>query len=342
MKFHTNKKYMYIRGIVVTLSLFIFSSCIADYREHFIAEHSVPPLVSAEYHSVSEQDTVWILPDKTIKQNIIVSLQSAQKRIWLEIYMLTDSDIVSELIAAHERWVDVRIILEGNVYGLPYANTKVLNRFKAAWIPVVYADGYQFTFTHAKFWVIDERYYISTGNLTKSFFETNRDFVFSAGDANILWFLEELFSQDFDYKTLDKSHVPSDIVLSPVDARDKIESILQGAQSEILVYNQTLTDESILNILSQKQSEWVYIRICTADNQSNREYSGWSLPWAMMKKPYLHGKIILVDNEVMFIWSQNLTYNAIENNRELWILLEKDTNIFPTIIDAFERDCIFN
>ncbi|MFZ2256002.1 MAG: hypothetical protein WAW59_01680 [Patescibacteria group bacterium] len=41
---------------------------------------------------------------------------------------------------------------------------------------------------------------MSTGNLTRSFFETNRDLIFSGIDSNILSFLGMLFVADFSYK----------------------------------------------------------------------------------------------------------------------------------------------
>ena len=284
MIFHTNQQILNMRVIVFTISLFIFSSCIADYRDHFDAEHSTSPIVSSEYLQIVDGDTLWILPDENVKDKLIQLLSEAETRIWLEIYMLTDTDIISQLIVAHERWVDVRVILEGNVYGLPYANTRVLNTLKDAWVPVVYADGYQFTFTHAKFWIVDDRYYISTGNITKSFFQSNRDFVFSSQDTTILDFLLEVFSHDFDYITLNLSTIPTPIVLSPIDSRSKIEFLLQGAQSDITIYNQTLTDETIIDILREKEAQWVLVRVCTADNESNREsIDVYSFPWALVK-----------------------------------------------------------
>ena len=121
-----------------------------------------------------------------------------------------------------------------------------------------------------------------------------------------------------------------------------IEYMLHNAQSHITIYNQTLTDDAILDILRDKKSQWVIVEVCTADNESNREKVGeYSFPWARVKKPYLHAKIIITDKTYLFIWSQNLTHNAIENNRELWIILEKDSVLLPKIWDIIQQDCIF-
>jgi phosphatidylserine/phosphatidylglycerophosphate/cardiolipin synthase-like enzyme len=167
--------------------------------------------------------------------------------------MWTDKDILAAMIRAHDRNIDVRVVLEGNVYGLPYANATLMKTLKNAKIPVMYADTYRYTFTHAKFWIVDDRFFISTGNLTKSFFEGNRDFIFSSLDSQSRDFLEQVFVRDFAHEGIDKTAIPMHIVLSPVDARSKIERLLTSAKKDIIVYTQTLTDESMQDILKQQQ-----------------------------------------------------------------------------------------
>jgi phosphatidylserine/phosphatidylglycerophosphate/cardiolipin synthase-like enzyme len=167
--------------------------------------------------------------------------------------MWTDKDILAAMIQAHDRNVDVRVVLEGNVYSLPYANAKLMKTLKSAGIPVVYADTYRYAFTHAKFWLIDDRFFISTGNLTKSFFEGNRDFIFSSSEGETRDFLEQVFVRDFDHESIDKAKIPSHIVLSPIDARSKIERLLTSAQTDIILYTQTLEDDEIKEILQAQQ-----------------------------------------------------------------------------------------
>jgi polyphosphate kinase len=167
--------------------------------------------------------------------------------------MWTDKDILAAMIRAHDRNVDVRVVLEGNVYGLPYANANFMKSLKSAGIPVVYADTYRYTFTHAKFWLIDDRFFISTGNLTKSFFEGNRDFIFSSSESSTLDFLGKVFQADRVHEGIDRAKIPSHIVLSPIDARSKIERLLTSAQQEIILYTQTLEDDQIKEILQTQQ-----------------------------------------------------------------------------------------
>lgn len=331
-----------MRVASVIASLFLLSSCFSEYSEHFIAEHSQTPVVSWEYRTSLETDNLWILPDRGRKDDIIESIRNARERVLIEIYMWTDKDIMNAMIDAYKRWVDVRVLLERNVYDLPRVNVSLFSELEKSWIPVKYTDSYRFTFTHAKFWIIDDIYFISTGNLTKSFFESNRDFVYSSSDRYTLEFLVGLFDWDFSYLWIDKSKIPNHIVLSPVDARAKIEYLLEHAQHDIMVYTQTLADNRIIELLQRKYTDWINVDVCTADNESNRgSSSGSVLPWTLLKKPYLHGKIIIVDNQKIFLWSQNLTSNSLENNREVGLILTDSWTIYTELSQYFRKDCIF-
>ncbi len=64
------------------------------------------------------------------------------------------------------------------------------------------------------------------------------------------------------------------------------------------------------------------------------EFPSWH--WKMIRKPYLHAKVIIVDHTRVFIGSHNLTNNAIENNREMGIILRGRDDI----IDMIEKDFI--
>jgi hypothetical protein len=57
-----------------------------------------------------------------------------------------------------------------------------------------------------------------------------------------------------------------------------------------------------LDILQKKKQAGLIIQVCTADNSSNTEASAHALlDWVLMKNPYLHGKIILLDHQVVFL-----------------------------------------
>jgi cardiolipin synthase A/B len=69
--------------------------------------------------------------------------------------------------------------------------------------------------------------------------------------------------------------------------------------------------------------------------------SGTQLSWTFLAKPYLHGKIIIIDNQKVFLGSQNLTKNSLENNREVGIIFAPTPEIMASISSFFQKDCIF-
>jgi phosphatidylserine/phosphatidylglycerophosphate/cardiolipin synthase-like enzyme len=93
-----------IQIIVILCVLLFLTSCTRAYREHFIAEHSEKSIISStEAYIPRVDDGIWILPDQQVKENIIESIENAKSRIWIEIYMWTDTDILAAMIRAHNR-----------------------------------------------------------------------------------------------------------------------------------------------------------------------------------------------------------------------------------------------
>ncbi len=107
-----------------------------------------------------------------------------------------------------------------------------------------------------------------------------------------------------------------------------------------MIYVQTLDDEHILSLLQKLSLAKKNIKICTADNETNhlRMVEFPNISWKMIRKPYLHAKIIIIDHSRVFIGSHNLTTNAIENNREIGILLDHRHDIINDIESDFISD----
>ena len=172
--------------------------------------------------------------------------------------------------------------------------------------------------------------------------KSNRDIIFSDTNKEILHFLESLFLLDFQHKNIGSLAIPLNIVLSPNQTREKLEGLLLGAKKSIKIYAQTLSDSHLLDILTFQQEKGISIEICTAKNETNvSEKPKTNFLWTFVKSPYLHAKVIFIDDTTLFIGSQNLTENAIERNREVGIILENADTIFEQIQNVYHKDCIF-
>src|SRR2546426_2222731 len=106
---------------------------------------------------------VFVEPDAG-EHPITDAIASAKKSVWLEMYLLTDRNVIRALEEAARRGVDVRVMLEAHPYG-GASPTGTLDRLKAAGIQAQTTNP-SFALTHEKGMIIDGIAYIMTANFT--------------------------------------------------------------------------------------------------------------------------------------------------------------------------------
>lgn len=185
---------------------------------------------------------------------------------------------------------------------------------------------------HAKTFVGEKWRVIQTANLNRSSFYDNREHFFFSTDEHIKKNLLDLFTLDTrtitdkkkykaEYLTLTKSFSPN-LLVCPLDCRQKLEFLLNSAQKSIWISAQYITDERIISILRNKSN--LDIRILTNNMESNNNlvrYFGEKVVQFESSKQYNHDKMVIVDNNKMLIGSMNFSQNALDNNREIGIII---------------------
>ncbi len=94
-------------------------------------------------------------------------LRSADERLFVAGYTLTSERVVEALVAAADRGVRVRVLLEGSpVGGFPARSAALIDRLTAAGVEVRILDGEveRFRFHHPKYAVADDRAVVLTEN----------------------------------------------------------------------------------------------------------------------------------------------------------------------------------
>ncbi len=333
-----------LAGTINSLFWVCFSLCItltgcSEYRNHYNSEYT-PYEESAYFESSGSSPSFLLLPSKEITQDLVDSFDSAKERIWVEIYTWTEKKTIDALIRASRRWVDTRVILEGNVYSIPRINDDAYHRFQDAGIPVIFADTVKYTFTHAKYWIIDRTYCISSWNFTVSSFQKNRDIIVCDTSPKILDILLNIFESDEKkIRPLFSGGIPWNIAISPINMRDRLQWTLLWARSSAYIFVQSISDTRFLDLLEKQYQSWIDVRVCRAENDGNEALSEYSFPIVSVKKPYIHIKALLIDKKTVLVWSMNLTENSIENNREIALLYQDSPNLYKNIEDTFFRDC---
>ena len=344
------KKYLYIVGI--TLS-FLFSSCTNEYWQFHELKQTLEKekqetrqaLQNFSVEQIESRDVeILTTPDKKVLDRILSMIEQSKKQVFIEVYILTEKRIVQALRDAKKRGVDVRVVLEKNVFGATSINSKAFKILEGAGVLVTYDNSKLYNFVHTKLLIIDDTYIITTGNLSYSSFTTNREFYIIGKNAMDLKTLEKIFLADFGGREISES--TSNLVISPVDSRKKIETLLESAKKDIFLYAENFWDESILAILSKKVASGIPVVICMADPskvKSNTEAmtllrSKW-IDVRTSKNPFIHAKRALVDGIYGYIGSENFSTNSLDENREIGILTKSPPDFTKTFHTIFESDC---
>jgi len=202
-------------------------------------------------------------PNKELINNLVTKIRNIKKRVYVEVYILTEKRLEKALVNAkkNNENLDIKVILEKNPYMAPWLNRKAYEFLKANNIDVVYSNTNNFSLNHTKMILLDDIVFLSTWNFTYSSFSHNREFMLFIKDLDLLNKLSKIFLWDFYWRL---TYVYSDnLVLSPIYSRIKLEKILKQAKSDIKMYFPYLDDKELTNILVNKEKQWVKINLIT-------------------------------------------------------------------------------
>lgn len=254
---------------------------------------------------------------------------SAKKYVHIELYGFTSYDLFDPLIIQKKNGIDVRVMMEKAPYMADKENWDARYYLTRYGVLCKWASP-SFFLTHAKFIIIDgEKVIVLTGNLTYSTFNKNREFGIVSNDPHKALEFEDLFEKDWSRETYTNND-PS-IVLSPNDARSKIENAFNGANSSIKIWEQSIEDPEIIETLKNAKSRGVDIEIITpplasAPGNSNAvdELDG---SIKVLGNPYVHAKAFIIDNKIAYIGSNNFTTTSLDQNREAGVFISNESII---------------
>ncbi|MSP62189.1 MAG: hypothetical protein EXR72_18025 [Myxococcales bacterium] len=281
--------------------------------------------------------SVIIEPDAGIDP-ILNAIKNAKTSIFVEVYLLTDSSIVSALVNAKKAGRNVRVILEQKPTGASNAN--VYGQLMNAGVACVYGNP-AFTFTHAKMMIIDgSALWVMTLNLSVSAFNGNREYVLIDTDASDVAEAQAVFDADWNRT----GAAPNRLAVAPETGRARIESLLNSATSQLDIEWEALSDNNIGSRIQQRIHAGVKVRIvvpgdiagsATAALLGALKNGGAEV--RLLSNPFPHAKLILVDRERGFIGSENATANSLNNNREVGVVW-KNAEVAKAVGATFDAD----
>lgn len=276
------------------------------------------------------------------RQPLLDAIKSAQKEISVEMYLLSDKQIIAALEDARARGLDVKVILEQHPFDSASLNTKSKQELDAKGVETEWSDP-AFALTHEKTIIIDaSEALILSQNLTASAFTKNREY--DVLDTNPLDVAEiqMIFFDDWK-RTSFSPPANSNIIESPDNSRSALTTLITSATTTIDAETEDIDDDNFINSLIQK-TKTVQVRLLvptlsqvSSNNEALKRLATGGVDVKTISSPYMHAKMILEDDSKAYVGSINFSTQSMDQNREVGIILTQPDSL-QTLESTFETD----
>lgn len=279
---------------------------------------------------------------------VLHAIETAQRSVWVEVYLLTDRNVINALEDAAQRGVQVRVLLELNPYGAGTVSPQeTLQELQAAGVQAEGADSV-YHYTHEKAIISDgATLLILTANLTKSAlggssYADNREYGIVDSTAADVQEAIGIFQADWQRTTPTLSD--PNLVVSPVNARARILAFISGAHTTLLVEDEEMYDHQSEDALIAAAQRGVTVEVVLpepsgssgADSDISRLLQG-GVHVRYISNVYMHAKMMVADGHLAFVGSENFSATSLDENRELGILIA-DQTVIATLTQTFQQD----
>ena len=262
---------------------------------------------------------------------LLAAVRRARKTIDIVIFRFDLKDLEQELEAAVKRGVAVRALIAHTNRGGESTLRKLEQRLLKAGVTVCRTNDDLVRY-HGKVLTIDRRRtYILGFNYTAQDIRS-RSFGVQVRDRRMVKEILRLFESDVnrtDYMPRNRN-----LVVSPENARGKLEEFLRRARTSLDIYDPQVSDDQMLALLQSKAERGVKIRIlgCLEKKWENAGFKARAFPGKR-----LHVRAIVRDGRRVFVGSQSLRKLELDDRREVGLII-RDRAIVRSIAKTFKRD----
>ena len=261
---------------------------------------------------------------------LLAAVRRATKTIDIVIFRFDLKELEKEIAAAVTRGVAVRALIAHTNRGGETTLRKLEQRFLEAGVTVCRTNDDLVRY-HGKVLTVDNRRtYVLGFNYTAQDLRS-RSFGVQTGAHRVVKEIIRLFESDAnrtDYMPRNR-----DLVISPENARGKLEKFLRGAETSLDIYDPNVSDDRMLTLLQGKLRRGVQIRIlgCLEKKWEDAGFDARKFPGR------LHVRAIVRDGRRAFIGSQSLRKLELDQRREVGLMI-RDPKIVRAIEKTFQRD----
>ena len=270
-----------------------------------------------------------VLPDDTAKP-ILNAIHSAQKSIWVKMFVFSDPALLQAVAAAKKRGVDVRIMLNPSRRSGKAENQQSRKFLKSHHVEVIDSNPC-FGLTHEKSMVVDAKtaFVKSLNWETKNLTET-RDYAIVTTHKHEVREIMECFEADWKRKKFESGE-DAHLIWCTGNGRDRIAEFIDDARHSIFLQNERYQDAVIIERLVRAKERGVKIHVMARpphklDKDKLTEGVGGlrimddvGIKVHKLKHLKLHAKMLLLDESRVIVGSINLAPGSFDSRRELAI-----------------------
>ena len=266
-----------------------------------------------------------IQPDAGIKP-LLTAVRRAKRTIDLVIFRFDLGLLEAEIEAAVRRGVVVRALITYTNRGGDKGLRKLEQRMLAHGVQVCRTQDDLVRY-HGKVLIVDRRRaYILGFNYTAADLKC-RSFGVIVRSRRVIKELLRLFDSDANRNPY--TPMVRDLVISPENARRRLEAFLSKARKTIDIYDPQVSDDEMLALLQRRVEKGVRVRII---GKLEKKWSdaGFELqPFAGGK---LHVRAIIRDGRRAFVGSQSLRKLELDERREVGIIVRE-----PVVVRRLQK-----
>jgi phosphatidylserine/phosphatidylglycerophosphate/cardiolipin synthase-like enzyme len=262
---------------------------------------------------------------------ILSAIQRAKKTIQIVIFRFAMKDLEDELEKAVKRRVIVTALIAHTNSGGDKRLRKLEMRMLERGVTVNRTEDDLVRY-HGKVLIVDgRRAYILGFNYTKADLKS-RSFGVMTESPRVVKELLRLFDADANRT----EYVPRmrDLVVSPENARRRLESFIRKARTRIDIYDPQVSDDRMLELLRRRATKGVEVRILGTLEAKWAKAGFDARPFPGGR---LHVRAMIRDGRRAFVGSQSLRKLELDNRREVGLIV-RDSNTVRKLQKIFERD----
>jgi phosphatidylserine/phosphatidylglycerophosphate/cardiolipin synthase-like enzyme len=295
------------------------------------------------------------------------AFDAARHDIRIEICVLEDPQILQRLRAALQRGVRVRVIVDRSKYEALPSEQGNLARYLTGPGGKLHLSNPMFPRSFPKIILIDDDLLVyGSACLDQTTFAQYRDFAHTSADPRLLRDAHRLFETDWAHSAPVGLDPPpfnptprltaSDLLVSPVNAADRLVTLYQEARRTLDVYTEILGSRVLESELAAAVERGVRVRLIAplqvnnappdvqeAQLASLAELAGAGVrvhvsgPVQSAALPYMHARAAVVDGEVAYLGSISLSPDSVAFNREMGLIV-RDRGTVRQLQEQFDSD----